>query len=161
MIGRVTRFWRRTAINDPYAEFSDSDFQVLALERLPGNLDTSDSFWGGTIKRCDEVLARIAELRQQYDDVEPRRLRGALLDWLDYFANKARENREDVRTQKRRREIDAFSASQDEKRRRVRALSDALRSDARRDTESRSAQPSQPSDDAAVARVTAENKDSR
>lgn len=111
---------------DPTADFSDADISRAALEYVYGACSSSESWCGGTIAACDRSDEQIAAYRARYADFEPRRVRKAIMAWLDYYQDRNDKNRRDVETQESRHRLDAYSARIDEENRRSRALLDEL-----------------------------------
>lgn len=120
---RLLRRWR----NDPLAEFSDDEVESAALNVLKERPECGESWFGGTVAKCDKTLAKIDDLRGKYANIEPPRMRSAVMKWLDYFEYKAREARRDCETGKSRRDLNAHSAREAAKSARVRAVLDRLR----------------------------------
>lgn len=111
---------------DPLADFSADELQAAAL-KMPNVYAAirrpSDSFWGGRdFRECDACQARADAVRAQYATYEPRRMRNAILDWMDYADRHIAEVREDIRTQATRRRMDAYRAEQEAKGERHREL---------------------------------------
>lgn len=121
----IARFLRRE--DDPLAEFSDDEVESAALRVLKERPECRESWFGGTVAKCDETLAKIDELRGKYANIEPLRMRRAVIGWLDYFEHKARAARRDCETGKSRRDLDAHVAREAAKSVRVRAVLDRLR----------------------------------
>ena len=121
---------------DPLAEFSAEELQSAALKMpnvYPAINRPSDSFWGGRdFRECDRCQARADAVRAQYATYEPRRMRNAILDWMDYADRNIAEVREDIRTQATRRRMDAFRAESEQERERQRAVLAKISGAARR-----------------------------
>jgi hypothetical protein len=103
--------------------FSHDDWQSVALDYVYGKvLRTYDSFWGGTVEQCDRAIERINNLRAEYKDLQPPKLRKEIMDWLDFYEKRAKDDRADVVSQKHRKQMDAYDLERKERDRRANAL---------------------------------------
>lgn len=113
---------------DPTEGFTNDEVQRVALNYVYGKAAPApDSFWGGTLQRCDEADVRIARLRAEYATHEPRRMRRAILSWLDYYQRQNDEARRDIETGAKRREMDEYRARREAEDARAQDLRDRLR----------------------------------
>jgi len=108
--------------------FSKDAWSTVALRMLHGQYDTSSSWIGGTIDKCEAALKRIAEARIEYANLEPSRLRHEIMGWLDYYEKGARDNLADCISQKSRKELDNNRAEREKENEEINRLSEALRS---------------------------------
>jgi len=113
-------------VPDQYSGFSDSDWKSAALRIMERPPSCSQSWIGGSVECCEVTLASIGRLREKYADTQPKRLRNAIMDWLDYFEREARVNLEDCQTGKSRRELDEHRAKNNEELARVNELRSRL-----------------------------------
>ncbi len=115
---------------DALSAFSNDEVQSAALGIIwdaGDRVETDASFWGGTVQRCDETLARLDQLREKYAAYQPPRMRKHIMAWFDYYERKARDNRRDCETQKHRRDHEAYCKKSNAKSARVRDLHAALK----------------------------------
>lgn len=116
------------ATPDPFAAFTADDWSGVGLDIVyPLGLGTDNSFWGGTVERCDAVLARIGELRATYAQTQPVKMRHAIAKWLDHYARQARENREDIVTLRSLKAHQAYCAREALKEDHARRVRETLR----------------------------------
>lgn len=94
---------------------------------LHGQYDTSSSWIGGTVDKCEAALKRIGEARIEYAHLEPSRLRHEVMEWLDYYEKGARDNLADCISQKSRKELDSTKAEHEKENEEINRLSEALR----------------------------------
>lgn len=86
-----------------------------------------DSFFGGTVEKCNKELEYIDKLRIEYSTYEPKRLRYQIMRWLDYFEREVAKDKRDCETQKTRKEMDEYYAKNKVKDARVSELHEKLR----------------------------------
>ncbi len=113
---------------DPTVHFSDDEVDTAALRLLRGRYPQIPHFavTGATIEKCDQAQKQVDALRAEFSTYEPARMRRAIMEWMDFFDNEISETREDVATQKSRREQEAYRASTKAHDDRVGALLTAL-----------------------------------
>jgi hypothetical protein len=110
------------------APFSDDDVRRAALDIVYPLPDCADSFWGGTVEKCQACLVRIEEKRKEFAEYEPAWMRDAIMSWLDHAENRAKENLEDCQTGASRKRADEYSKKSNKDRENVRAVHNFLKS---------------------------------
>lgn len=77
--------------------FSKDEISSAALDLIYSyGLSTWGGSLGGTLEKCNRVDEAIEKLRVKFKDYQPRRLRNAVIDWLDYYQDRCDESREDI-----------------------------------------------------------------
>jgi len=111
--------FRKTNVAPVIAErprFSSDDYSRLALDMIypyKSQMETDDSFYGGTVIEGEATASYWEKLRGKFEDVPDPRLKKAINSWIDWYKKRAIEDLEDCRTQKRKKEMDRY----DERRR--------------------------------------------
>lgn len=113
--------------HDKCRYFTEQDFSRVALDMVYPGPKTRDSFWGGTIEECEAAFKECGAIREKYRNLEPRRLRSAVMHWADHFEHRAKEDLADIKSQTRKREMDAYNERSAKEAERVRELTDLIR----------------------------------
>lgn len=92
------------------ARFTRDEMNTAALRLLRGRVPHCSKSWiGGTIEQCARAELAINALRKEYANYQPSAMRRQIMEWLDYYEYEAQEAREDIQSQKSKRELDAYS----------------------------------------------------
>jgi hypothetical protein len=96
--------------DEPPSKFSDDDYEKAALNLLWPIPRPRDSFWGGNFAECDAAHVWADQTEAKYSTLSDPRMKRHVMGWISFVRKEAEAAREDLRSQKHKREHDEYSA---------------------------------------------------
>ena len=78
----------------PTTNFTKDDYSGLALDMVFGRITRVYST--DSTETCDRAIKEAEDLRAEYAKMEPGRLRDAVMRWIDYYENAAKETKKSI-----------------------------------------------------------------
>ena len=98
------------------ADFTHDDIYTAARRLIhPRIPHVFPSYLGGKLEDVARAETVLANLRLEYKNYEPIEMSEEIFHWLDFFANRLAETKEDIITQKTKKEQDARHKEQEDK----------------------------------------------
>ena len=109
----------------PTTNFTKDDYSGLALDMVFDRITRVYST--DSIETCDRAIKEAKDLRAEYAKMEPGRLRDAVMEWIDYYENEAKEAKRSIQSNDYATRMAKYDEEQRVKRERIEALKQSLK----------------------------------
>ena len=109
----------------PTTNFTKDDYSDLALDMVFDRI--TKVYFTDSIETCDRAIKEAEDLRAEYAKMEPGRLRDAVMEWIDYYENEAKEIKRSTRNNDYATLMAKYDEEQRVKRERIEALKQSLK----------------------------------